>query len=87
MFINTSKRGTILFSFGSALRSDSLSIAKQRLFIDIFSEFDDYHFLWKFESNITADELPENVWIRPWVPQRDILAHNKLKAFITHGGC
>lgn len=85
-FLNSSRKGTVLFSFGSAIRSDSISIEKQKLFLDIFSEFDDYNFLWKFESVLTIEELPKNIRIQPWVPQRDILAHPKLKAFITHGG-
>lgn len=86
MFINSSRKGTILFALGSALRSDNLSNEKQKLFIDIFHEFKDYNFLWKFESNQTAKKLPKNVMINPWIPQRDVLAHPKLKAFITHGG-
>lgn len=84
--MNSSKKGTILFSFGSVLRGDSLSIQTQRMFIDIFAELDDYHVLWKFESNLTAEKLPKNVRIQSWLPQRDILAHSKMKAFITHGG-
>lgn len=84
--MNSSKKGTILFSFGTALRGDSLSIAKQKVFIDIFAELKDYHFLWKFESNSTVEKLPKNIWIQSWLPQRDILTHPKMKAFITHGG-
>lgn len=85
-FVNSSKKGTVLFSLGSSLHSKNLPIVTQKLFTDIFSEFVDYHFLWKFESNITAEELPKNVRILPWIPQSDVLAHSKLKAFITHGG-
>lgn len=85
-FLNSSKRGTIVFSFGSTIRGDNLSLEKQKLFIRIFNEFTDYNFLWKFESNITIDELPKNVWIRSWIPQSDVLSHPKVKALITHGG-
>lgn len=84
--MNSSGKGTIVFSFGSVIRGDNLSLEKQKLFIRIFDEFDDYNFLWKFESNITVDELPKNVLIRKWLPQSDILAHPKVKALITHGG-
>lgn len=84
--MNSSEKGTIVFSFGSVIRGDNLSLEKQKLFIRIFDEFDDYNFLWKFESNITVDELPKNVLIRKWLPQSDILAHPKVKALITHGG-
>lgn len=85
-FMNSSNKGVILFSFGTVLRGDSLSEQTQKMFIDIFTELDDYHFLWKFESNLTADQLPKNVLIQSWFPQRDLLTHPKMKAFLSHGG-
>lgn len=41
--------------------------------------------IWKYE-NKTLLNKPENVMITSWLPQRDILAHPNVKAFITHGG-
>lgn len=63
-----------------------MSIEKQKTFLDAFAQFPDYHFLWKFEEPKTGSKLPKNVIIRPWLPQSDILAHPKIKAFITHSG-
>lgn len=60
--------------------------AKQQLFLDIFSELSDYHFLWKFESNITSNSLPKNVRVYPWLSISDILADSKVKAIFFHGG-
>lgn len=85
-FFSSSNKGVVLFSLGSNFRSEHMTTRKQKLFIDVFSEFQDYNFLWKFESNITAAELPKNIQIRSWLPQSDILAHPKLKALITHNG-
>lgn len=68
------------------MRSEYMPIEKQKMFIEVFSEISEYDFIWKFESNVTAAELPKNVKISPWLPQSDILAHPKLKAFITHSG-
>lgn len=86
IFLNSSKSGAVFFSIGSNLRSDHMSIEKQKYFINAFAELNEYNFLWKFESEIPASDLPKNVMIRKWVPQSDILAHPKLEAFISHGG-
>lgn len=86
IFLNASRKGAVLFSLGSTLRADDLPDEKIQLFINVFHEFSDYNFLWKFENNETIENLPKNICIKAWVPQSDVLAHPKLKAFITHGG-
>ncbi|XP_055315318.1 UDP-glycosyltransferase UGT5-like [Sitodiplosis mosellana] len=85
-FIDSSKKGAVVFSLGSNFRSDYMPAAKQQIFLKVLSELPDYHFLWKFESNISAADLPENVLIRPWLPVSDILADPKVKAIYFHGG-
>lgn len=56
------------------------------IILNAFEQFSDYNFLWKFEEQSFGLKLPKNVMIRPWLPQSDILAHPKLKAFFTHSG-
>lgn len=85
-FIESSKKGTILFTFGTNFNASYMSLEKRTAFLDAFKQFPDYHFIWKFEKQLTDMALPTNVLIRPWLPQSDILAHQKVKAFITHGG-
>ena len=63
-----------------------MPVAKQQFFIKIFSELPDFHFLWKFESDVAADDLPKNVMIQKWLPVSDILADPKVKAIYFHGG-
>lgn len=41
--------------------------------------------IWKFEEE-SIPNLPENVLIRKWLPQTDILAHPNIVLFISHGG-
>lgn len=84
--MNSSKIGVVLFSLGSNFRSDLMSIEKQRMFIEVFDELSDFNFLWKFESNISSDQLPKNVQIRSWLPLSNALAHPKTKSIIFHGG-
>lgn len=59
---------------------------KQKIILDAFEQFPDYNFLWKFEKPSIDLKLPKNVMIRPWLPQSDLLAHSKLRAFFTHSG-
>lgn len=76
----------MLFSLGSNIQASSIDVEKLKMFIDAFAQFPDYHFLWKFEKPSIAIQLPKNVIIRPWLPQSDILAHPKIRCFITHSG-
>lgn len=85
-FVESSKKGVVVVSFGSNFRSDFMPHEKQQLFLRAFSELSDYHFVWKFESNISSDVLPKNVWIDSWLPISDILANPRVKAIYFHGG-
>ncbi|XP_076058500.1 UDP-glycosyltransferase UGT5-like isoform X3 [Oratosquilla oratoria] len=41
--------------------------------------------LWKWNEGHMED-LPPNVRVAKWLPQQDILAHPKIRLFISHGG-
>ncbi|XP_049297584.1 UDP-glucosyltransferase 2-like [Anopheles funestus] len=84
-FINASRKGAVLFSLGTNVRSDQLDSTRQRMIIEALRQLPEYHFLWKFETDLKI-ALPKNVIIRPWMPQNDLLAHPNMKAFITHAG-
>lgn len=85
-FMNSSTDGVVLFSLGTNFRSDFMPIEKRRMFIEAFRQLPNYHFLWKFESEISAELLPKNVQIRSWLPLSDALAHSDTKLIIFHGG-
>ncbi|XP_063703722.1 UDP-glucosyltransferase 2-like [Culicoides brevitarsis] len=84
-FIESGKEGTVLFSLGTNVKSEMLDTKTKEMFIKVFAELPQYNFLWKYESDLTIP-LPKNVMIRPWLKQSDILAHENLKAFISHCG-
>lgn len=68
----SAKKGVVLFSLGSNMRSDTLGEKRIREIIGAIREFPDYTFIWKFESSFPL-EVPNNLIIRKWVPQNEIL--------------
>ncbi|XP_055531728.1 UDP-glycosyltransferase UGT5-like [Wyeomyia smithii] len=83
-FLDEATDGAIYFSMGSYLKSTDLPRAKRDAFIRAFSQLKQ-RVLWKFEDD-TIPQKPDNLLIKPWLPQNDILAHPNMKLFITHGG-
>ena len=79
-FIQSSQHGAILICFGSELRIKDEQLPE---LIKALSQLP-YHFIWKTKRLIK--NLPSNVKTFQWVPQNDILGHNKTLAFITHCG-
>lgn len=86
VFIDAAKKGAVVVSFGSNYRSDFMPQEKQKILLKAFQQLNDYHFIWKFESNMSSTELPMNVKIMPWLPLSDILADSNVKAIFFHGG-
>ncbi|XP_055537419.1 UDP-glycosyltransferase UGT5-like [Wyeomyia smithii] len=83
-FINNSEHGVIYFSMGSMLKGRNFPAEKRNAFIKAFSKLKE-NVLWKYE-NTSLPNKPRNVLVKQWMPQNDILAHPKVKLFITHGG-
>lgn len=83
-FITEAKHGVIYFSMGSNLKSKDLPVAKKQEILSAFKNLKQ-RVLWKFEDT-NLEGKPDNVFIRDWFPQDDILAHKNVKLFITHGG-
>lgn len=87
-FIASGKKGTVLMSLGTNMKSNQLGEETLINIIKTFAEIPDYNFLWKFESEVK--DLPHspsaNLMVSKWLPQNDILAHPNLKAFVSHGG-
>ncbi|XP_061392912.1 UDP-glucosyltransferase 2-like [Musca vetustissima] len=82
--LDKSGQDVIYFSLGSNVKSKDLSKEKIKMFLDAFRNLK-YTILWKFEND-TLPNKPKNVIIRKWYPQPSVLAHPKVKLFISHGG-
>lgn len=83
-FLDEAKDGVIYFSLGTNLRSADIHPDKMRTILTVFSQMKQ-RVLWKFENEDIKD-LPENIMVKSWMPQNDILAHPNVRVFITHGG-
>ncbi|XP_050522153.1 UDP-glucosyltransferase 2-like [Daktulosphaira vitifoliae] len=82
-FIEESPNGVMIFTFGSMVRVSTISKHILQIFKDVFSKLP-IRVLWKYEKEMP--DKPDNVFISPWLPQRDILSHSKVRIFMTHGG-
>ncbi|XP_037040047.1 UDP-glucosyltransferase 2-like isoform X4 [Bradysia coprophila] len=84
-FVQEAKKGVVLFSLGTNMRSEFMDEARKKAFVEAFRQLPDYNFIWKYESDLGI-HLPSNVKILAWVRQNDILAHPRTKAFMSHCG-
>ncbi|XP_076042879.1 UDP-glycosyltransferase UGT5-like [Oratosquilla oratoria] len=82
-WIEEAEYGVIYFNFGSMHKGEFLPTKYRNIMIEAFTKMKE-RVIWKFEKELEG--LPDNVIIRKWLPQQDILAHPKVKVFITHGG-
>ena len=83
-FLDNSPDGVILVSFGSSITPSSMGEEKRKEFVKAFKHLKQ-RIIWKWDAE-TTDDIPDNVLIRNWLPQNDLLAHPNLKVFVTHGG-
>uniref|UniRef100_A0A0N5C227 glucuronosyltransferase n=1 Tax=Strongyloides papillosus TaxID=174720 RepID=A0A0N5C227_STREA len=81
------KNKTILIAFGSICKSTYMDQEMKDEILKTVQSFPDITFIWKYET--PEDGLGkgiENLVLRKWVPQNDLLNDERLSLFITHGG-
>lgn len=83
-YLDEASDGVIYFSMGSMLKGRNFPEEKRIAFVNVFRGLKE-KIIWKYENDSLPDK-PPNVLIKSWMPQSDILAHPKVKLFITHGG-
>ncbi|XP_057651353.1 UDP-glycosyltransferase UGT5-like isoform X1 [Diorhabda carinulata] len=82
-FLDEGKNGVIYFSLGSNVNSNLLTEEFKKAVIESFAEIP-HKVLLKMDGEIQG--FSENVLVRKWLPQQDILRHPNVKLFITQGG-
>lgn len=85
-FIENAPQGAVLFAMGTNFKSKMFTAERQAMFLEAFAHLPEYRFLWKFDDDQLPRKASSNVLIRSWLPQNDILAQPKVRAFITHCG-
>ncbi|XP_042858862.1 UDP-glycosyltransferase UGT5-like [Penaeus japonicus] len=75
--------GVVYFSLGSTNQGVTLPAHYRDILLEAFRRIDQ-RVLWKTVGEV--DGVPENVLVRKWVPQQDVLAHPNVKVFISHAG-
>lgn len=75
--LDSAKDGVIYVSWGSMIRAESLPVEKRNSLLKAFGSFKQ-KVVWKWEND-TLPNQPKNVYIRKWMPQRDILCEFNIK--------
>ncbi|EDV93628.1 UDP-glycosyltransferase UGT5 [Drosophila grimshawi] len=82
-FVDEAEHGVILFSLGTDIDTKWLPVGLTDLMQRIFAHLTQ-RIVWK--SDQTLRHKSDNIYISPMLPQRELLAHAKVKLFITHCG-
>ncbi|XP_038220957.1 UDP-glucosyltransferase 2-like [Zerene cesonia] len=81
--LDSASNGVIYMSFGSTISSSMFNMEKLNIFLRVVSKLP-YTILWKWDADV--ENVPDNVVVGKWFPQRDLLKHPSIKLFITQGG-
>uniref|UniRef100_A0A7E4VZQ6 glucuronosyltransferase n=1 Tax=Panagrellus redivivus TaxID=6233 RepID=A0A7E4VZQ6_PANRE len=90
-------QGVVVFSFGSMVKMSNFPLASKLEMLASFKRFPELCFVWKTDASaLTSDRSAaifanvtsamSNLFVRTWIPQQQLLADKRTKAFITHAG-
>jgi len=78
----------IYIAYGSVLSGHKMPESKRNAIVDALKRLGKERgikAIWKWESEEMQGK-PDNVLLKKWLPQQDLIGHNKTKIFVTHGG-
>lgn len=85
-FVNDPKsKGTILVAFGTIIDWRFAPEEKFEIFLNVLNKLKDYRVIWSMKGD-RPDGLLAHVKVSSWVPQQQILNHEKTVLFLSHGG-
>lgn len=82
-FLDGAVDGAIYFSFGTYVRSTEMPPERLKMILNALGQLKQ-RVLWKYDDEF-IENVPSNVMIHKWMPQNDILAHENVVLFISHG--
>ncbi|XP_035714148.1 UDP-glucuronosyltransferase 2C1-like [Folsomia candida] len=82
-WMEESPQGVVLFSMGSMF---SFPPKLTRLVMETFERLDPVRVLVVGSKMAGGNKVPKNVKVVKWISQQDVLAHKKLRLFVSHGG-
>jgi len=83
-FMDSATEGVVLVSFGSVLQGSQVPQEKKAALMSALGQLKE-KVLMKWESD-EMEGKPDNMLVRKFLPQQDILGHHNTKLFITHAG-
>jgi glucuronosyltransferase len=84
-FMENAEGGAILISFGSTVLPSSMSPHFLSMFFAMMRKFSSVKFMWRWEG-APPENMPKNLMAANWLPQKEILAHPKTRALMSHCG-
>ncbi|XP_032779686.2 UDP-glucuronosyltransferase 2A3 isoform X1 [Daphnia magna] len=77
--------GFVLFGVGSIIPMDEMPRQMLDVFIRVFSRLRQ-RVVWQWRGTNKPANLSDNILLLDWLPQQDLLGHEKCRLFLTHGG-
>ncbi|VDP00593.1 unnamed protein product [Soboliphyme baturini] len=86
------EHGVVVFAFGTVANTTYMpealkvrNVLHYMKFLDAFKRLPQ-RVIWRLEGEFKPAENVPNIVVKKWIPQKTLLAHPKIKVFISHGG-
>ncbi|XP_017858841.1 PREDICTED: UDP-glucuronosyltransferase 1-3 [Drosophila arizonae] len=86
ILFDESDLGVIYISWGSMVDPSTLSAPKLQALLSTIANLNRYTFVMRWIKKAMPENKPKNLHTFEWLPQRDLLCHPKVKAFVSHSG-